>query len=1275
MKYNAIRIEGSILSYDILDLLSEGDEQVSHQTSESFGFEKKVKLKEIIIDLWTEAQAHWTIFKRHRERIIEKGKSSISYETGKTETGVSETRVYFIEPLLRLLGYELEKTEPAIIINNNYYPINYRGKANLPVYIIGFNEDMEKAERRKLSPHSCIQEYLNLTEEHLYGILTDGLRLRILRDCSRLIRLSYLEFDLEKILEEKLFSEFAIMFRLIHSSRMPQSIETASECILERYHQDALDHGARIRDKLSEAVKISIERLANGFIKKCDNQERLSDFLKDEGADLKLNRLLLRLVYKILFLIVIEERNLVFENRTDSSIRDIYYNYYSVTRLRKLSEKKHVYENNYSDLWNALLLTFKIFENGRFGEALEIKPLNGDLFKEQAISILNECCIENRDLLSAICSINTFIDAKTGSTRRINYASLNVEEFGSVYESLLDFKPFINTEAREFALIKGNERSTTGSHYTPDELVQPLIRHSLDYIIEEKRKEADVEKALLSIKVCDIASGSGHMLLNAARRIGLELARVRSRSDQPPPPDLRKAVRDVIRHCIYGVDKNELAVELCRVSLWLEAHCPGEPLSFLDHHIKCGDAIVGLAYESELEKGIPDEAFKKIYGDDADVSRRLLRTNKDERKNAAQQGLDFSDIKSGTDEYIREYLYLDMLPEDTADRIDEKKKRFDEIKNNSGYWRTKQLADIVTAQFFMPKTSDNEQDFVTDGEFRKFLENPGTINQKKAGKASEIAQKKQFFHYFLEFPEIMEQGGFDCILGNPPYLGTQSISGTHGDDYLNWLQTEYYPSGGCDIVTYFLRRDYEIMKENGFCALIATNTISQGRTRESGLFYIVNKQGEIVFAKRSVRWPGIAKVFVSLLSLRKKVDVKTGYFYQPDVNLETEDIRSMKSGKILDNIVVPYISAMLTYYPEDDLLTPYSLDNNKNKMFQGSIFLGEGFLLDENKRNELIEANPKNAEVIFPLLNGKDLNDRYDQSPSRYIINFFDWPEEKAMQYEEPYRIVKDSNENKNHIRENWWLFHRSRPALYNALSKLDGCFVVARARTKYLNFSKTQPIFIFSDGLFVFTSNSFIDYCIVQNSFYDIWVRKYSSTYGIVLRYSPTDCFENFPFPVLTPDMERTLEEIGKTYHEHRRQMMLKMKLGLTKTYNLFHDKDLTVEKVRQESKLEDEDISGSAYQDILKLRELHKNMDDKVLEAYGWTNVNLEHSFHEVDYLPEEDRIRYTISETARREILKRLLELNHKYHEEELKSLPAKISRKKKIVEEDEEELLGE
>ena len=339
---------------------------------------------------------------------------------------------------------------------------------------------------------------------------------------------------------------------------------------------------------------------------------------------------------------------------------------------------------------------------------------------------------------------------------------------------MLEFQPVFHTtgERVEFDFAQGDQRAATGSHYTPDDLVQPLIKHSLDYLIADALKKPDPAKALLDLRVADISCGSGHILLAAARRIATELAVVRTGEEQPSPSAFRAAIRDVIRECIYGVDLNPLAVELCKVALWLEAHTPGEPLNFLDHHIKCGNAIVGFARREEAERGVPDEAFKTLPDDDKDTASLLRKRNKKEREDHASGQLPLSaSLQKQLDDILRGWNELNRLPEHTPDEIEAKKARYLAFTQSKDSWLLHQIASIPIAQFYLPKAADNLQKFVTDATYRRYWKGEISPQGQATAEAWAMAERKRFFHWFLEFPEIMERGGFDCILGNPPYQG------------------------------------------------------------------------------------------------------------------------------------------------------------------------------------------------------------------------------------------------------------------------------------------------------------------------------------------------------------------------------------------------------------------------------------------------------------------------------------------------------------------------
>lgn len=1281
MKFPSIRIDGNILSSDILDKIEQGD--ILYQLPKDFGFDPKTKVKDEIARAWADAQSQWKIYKNRIESLKE------------TETGTSETRRLWIVPLLTFLGYELESSK-AEIVNGKTYAISHKAQNlnGFPVHIMGNRDSLDKRRTDsgpRMSPHSLVQEYINLTE-NLYAIVSNGLTLRLIRDSSRLVKLSFIEFDLSLMMDNELYSDFAVMYRLIHRSRMPATPEKGAESIIEQYHQDALESGSRIREGLSKAVKESLQILGKGFLNDPANEQLRKLIESGELKDTNFHRSLLRVIYRILFLFVIEERGLVFPDKVSTKCREIYYKYYSLSSLRKLCEKNYYTNLKFNNYWIQAKNTFKLFEDERYGKPLEIKPLAGDLFEYNAIDILNECDLDNEVFMQCFRKLSIFRNEDTKSTIRINYAALNVEEFGSIYEGLLEFKPSITKLIGkwEYNLVKGSERSSSGSHYTPDELVKPLIKHSLDYIIEDKLKETEKEKALLSIKVCDVACGSGHILLNAARRIAFELAKIRDNAEQPSPLPLRIAMRDVIKNCIYGVDKNELAVELCKIALWLESHNPGEPLSFLDHRIKCGDSIVGLAHKEELERGIATEAFKELPGDNKAIAAELRKQNSVEVKNRHQVSLQFKEtIEGNIKELSGKISEISELPEHTPQEVKAKGDKYSEFKRNTDLWRLKVLADIQVAQFFLPKT--NKKSFITDEKYFEYL-NSGIMPQGEAvGAAMGISAENKFFHWFLEFPEIYEKGGFDSILGNPPYLGGQKISNNFGSVYLNYLKEITKIVGSCDLVTYFLRKVFNLIKNNGFAAILTTNSISQGVSREGGLDFILSNGGSINFAIKSTRWPGAASLEVSLISIHKG---------------------SWTGKYILNNNVVGSISSFLDNNQETS--KAYELYSNKEIGFMGTTLLGMGFTIDHSTYTRLLNISVKYKDILFPFLSAENLCDNVEQNPSRYVINFFDFPLERvsntiwdslddtlkqeyfkcgkvspnyiepvANDYPEALYIVKEKVlperiKQKDELAKTfWWQFTRPRLNLYEQIKNLKKVLIVPQT-SKVVPFAFVPQGYIYAVGNIIFANEKYSLFSFLQSSIHNEWIRKYASTLESRMRYTPSDVFETFPFPsVLSTEIEELLEQIGEEYHEFRKELMLNLQLGLTKTYNLFHSKGLTIDnpqlkKANLQIPIED------ALSDIYKLRRLHKQMDEAVLYAYGWTDIELKHDFYEVDYLPENDRVRYTIHPDARKEILKRLLELNHKIHEEEVKAglwdkKGKKIDKKKEVKTNDKQESL--
>ena len=593
------------------------------------------------------------------------------------------------------------------------------------------------------------------------------------------------------------------------------------------------------------------------------------------------------------------------------------------------------------------------------------------------------------------------------------------------------------------------------------------------------------------------------------------------------------------------------------------------------------------------------------------------------------------------------------MPERTPAEIDAKKERFLAFEQSNEAFQLTQIAAIPIAQFYIPKTPENDSRLIADAQFRRYWTD-GLVPQGEAtAMALATAIEKRFFHWFLEFPDIIARGGFDCILGNPPYLGNRALSGTFGDSFLNWVKYEFAPAGSVDLVTYFLRRIFDLLWPSGFLAMISTNTIAQGGAREGGLDVVVKLGGNIHFATRMQRWPGRAAVSVSLLAIYKG---------------------EWRKSCVLDGQMVDSISSYLD--SAAPAVEPSPLAENVDKSFQGSILVGKGFILPVTEAKQLVSNNPKLKDVVFEFLNGDDINSSPTQTASRFVINFFDWSEDKCRsEYPEALAIVESKVRPERTRRDKagefvlrrplpqkWWIYSDKRPKLYSTIASFDRV-LVAPLVSKYVSFVFVPRRQVFMNKVLVFAHQDFSEFAVLQSNLHTYWAWRYSSTLGSsTINYSPSDCFVSFPFPSNCA-MLAALEGIGSSYHEHRKSLMLSLWLGLTDIYNLFHARDLTPAKVAQVSRKSAEE-AALGYEGLLELRRLQCELDLAARDAYGWQNLPLDHDFHEVETLPENDRVRYTISAAARNDVLRRLLGLNHARAEaEKAEAKPSKPKRGKK------------
>lgn len=1199
--YPSLRIEGGLFGPDLLEALTRAD--LTGQKAPDFGLPPRRVLTEEIAGLYHDARAQWQIFRRRLERVPE------------SDLATSETRDLWVIPLLRLLGYDLQYQPRALERDGLTFAISHALvpapvlEQPTPVHIVGWRQELGRlapSGRPRLSPHALVQEYLNRSEA-LWGLVTNGRTLRLLRDSTFVRRQAYVEFDLEGLFEEERFADFVVLYRLLHRTRLPAA-GRAEECRLEQYYQQSIEQGGRVREHLREGVEECLTLLANGFLGHAGSAA-LRTWVQREGA-LALYRQLLRLVYRLLFLLVSEERGLMGQSR-------LYLESYGIARLRRLTENRAAYTDDV-DLGLGLRALWAVLADEQLAALLGVPPLNGELFAPQA---LDEALITNRELLTAFWQL-AFYDSPP---RRVNYAALDTEELGSVYESLLELHPVIEWRGNcpLFQMeARGEERRSTGSHYTPPELVAPLIQHALEPVLQERltacRTPAEKQVAILNLKVLDPACGSGHFLLAAARRLGKELARLRSGEDEPAPEAIHQGVRDAITHCIYGVDKNPLAVELCRVALWLEGHEPGKPLTFLEHHIRHGDSLAGLRDLGALEDGIPDAAYKPLGSADR---AQLTEARKRNARERAAPLFQHSFVSQALSEFAAALRQLAEMPEATIEQVRAKRAAYQRAQDSPEFQRLQLAADAYLAAFFQPFPATPA--LVTTAAIHEALSRGALPDPRLAGAVLTTRTDRAFFHWALAFAEVCAPGGFDVILGNPPFMGGKRISTFFGSEYRHWLDSIFQPfENTADLCAAFFRRAFSLLKPGGRLGLIATNTLGQGDTRESGLAVILQQGGVIHFAQRFVKWPGRATVEVNLVVLTRAVS--------PALPSAT--------APILDAQPVPAISSRLDDQPESE---PQRLKQNEGKAFIGDFVRGIGFVLEPDEAERLLARDPRHANCLFPYLNGEDLNSHPEQQPSRWVICFHDWPLERARQYPELLKIVEErvraereqlSGPGDKTHREYWWQFGAYRAGMRQAIASRQR--VLVRSRVSELHaLAFVSKDCIFSDATVVFAFDDDYHFALLQSTVHETWLRKQASSLRTDIRYTPTDCFDTFPFPpaeYAAPNLAALLAQppfahaahLGGEYHEYRRQVMLARQLGLTKTYNLFHN-------------------PACADEDIHKLRELHAALDTAILACYGWEDLELKHDF----YQNERGQTRFMPSAEARREVVFRLMALNEK------------------------------
>ena len=1100
-----------------------------------------------------------------------------------------------------------------------------------------------------------------------------------------------------------------------------------------------------VSERLAEQVLHALYELLRGFQAADDLADR--DLLRAPLADRPddIYHALLTVILRLVFLLYAEERDLLPDSET-------FVRHYSLAGLHeRLREDAALHPDTMNQrygAWAQLLVLFRLFHDGADADGLRLPRRHGALFDPDRFPFLEGRGAGARQVHERIepprvpdGTIHRALDKLLVlDGERISYRALDVEQIGSVYETMMGFRletarglsvaikaqkkrgapttvdleallaepgghrarwlrertdrtltdtvrkpvaaagtvaalhaalqPVIDAAATPdlvpagaLVLQPSEARRRSGSHYTPRELTEPIVRTTLAPILARLRGPAGAPprpEAILDLKVCDPAMGSGAFLVEACRQLGEALVEAwRAHRAAPELPagedEVIAARRQVAQRCLYGVDRNPMAVDLAKVSLWLATLARQEPLTFVDHALRHGDSLVGLsrrqieAFHWDASSRHSQQGFETI------PVRKQVAKVADLRRRIREAGAGVTDW-------------------DLRDWWDEARYELDKVRL---------FGDLATAAFFeagKPKAREARRAeyarAVLDGRADDFR---GMLAERRR-EDPPLAP----FHWELEFPEVFEQAnpGFDAIVGNPPFAGKNSVAAGNVAGYPDWLKKVHAEShGNADLVAHFFRRAFDLVRQQGAFGLIATNTIAQGDTRASGLRWICQHGGEIFSVRRRVKWPGLAAVIVSVLHVGKG---------------------PVTDRKQIDGRDVERITAFLFHRGGHD--DPVRLEANFGKSFLGSNVLGMGFTFDDSDKKgvatplaemrRLIERDPRNQEVIFPYIGGVEINTSPTHAHHRYIINFHDFPLRRGdidapcvagrgnaelvgggsasgraswaaatdeqrhtwlqqgrvpVDYQGPVAadwpdllaIVGDRvkpgrmTDGRAAYRARWWQYAEKRRELVAAIAGLRRVLVISQtSKTTMFTYLPTGMVYSTKVGVFPYTTCA--AFCSLQARPHEIWARVFGSTLEDRLVYTPSDCFATFPFPDRW-DSDPTLETAGQTYYDYRAHLMVRNDEGLTKTYNRFHDP------------YEDDP-------DIVRLRDLHAAMDHTVLNAYGWTDIPtdceflLDHEIDEEEWGNRKKPYRYRWPDDVRDEVLARLVELNAKRAAEE-------------------------
>lgn len=751
----SLSLEGGIISAAMIASIDR--REAPEQSDEDYGLRKGLSLRDEVSTAFRVAQAHFDAF-------------------SKLESPSLDATARYVKGLLQeAFGFDdlASATLPIALT---------AGRGRVPVCVCPPQDELDKRSEalsgdRSRSAAFALQDWLNERDDALWGLATNGHLLRLMRDNASLTRPAYVEANLAQIFETEDIASFAALWLIVHRSRFGAAGTPDTDCALERWREAGTKEGETARDRLAGQVEEALKVLGTGFLK---SNPDLAQKIADGEVDLTdwFNELL-RLVYRLIFLMVAEDRELLHDPRATQAARRLYTQGYSLAHLRELAIRRSSWDRHH-DKWEGLKIVFMALARGE--EKLGLPALGG-LFEAAGLPTLDTARLNNTALMAAIYKLAWLSDGK--SLVRVNWRAMETEELGSVYESLLELQPQLNESGHELRFAtdaseaRGNQRKTTGSYYTPDSLVQALLESALDPVLDRTEAEADDPvEGLLSLSVIDPACGSGHFLLAAARRIATRVARLRG-GGTAGATEFRHALRDVARRCIYGVDRNPMAVELTKVALWIETIDPGLPLGFFDTQIRCGDALLGVYDLDVLKEGVPDAAFKALTGDDKAVAKHYAAKNKKERAEREQIAEGFGFHRQ--QDLMKAFAKLKAMPETTLREIRAKSEKLKSLtQEGAGQWALARACDLYVSAFLLPKVADErfvdqhglpqrgKETLPTSGALWEHLRGVQVYGPMMAASMDKAAEFR-VFHWPLEFPDVMATGGFDVVLGNPPW--------------------------------------------------------------------------------------------------------------------------------------------------------------------------------------------------------------------------------------------------------------------------------------------------------------------------------------------------------------------------------------------------------------------------------------------------------------------------------------------------------------------------